>query len=135
MLHDMIIITFWNTHFPSLWNYSLHAFIIQLYKKIYLRLTLVLLIDLISKPKICGGRYWFLLGFFGGEGGDLADSQGLFNRKSSIRTYVVLHSCKNIGTVYLGGFIIIATSVFFSDYTVILILKQPLNLYIYLNRR
>lgn len=45
--------------------------------KKYLRLTLVLLIDLISKPKICGGMYWFLLGFFlGGEGGgvDLADS-------------------------------------------------------------
>lgn len=77
------------------------------------------------------------VGFFWGGGGgvDLADSQGLFNRKSSIRTYIVLHSCKNIGTVYLGGFIIIATSVFFSDYTVILILKQPLNLYIYLNRR
>lgn len=55
------------------------------------------------------------VGFFWGGGGgvDLADSQGLFNRKSSIRTYIVLHSCKNIGTVYLGGFIIIATSVFF----------------------
>lgn len=58
--------------------------------------------------------YWFLLGFFFWGGGWIWPTAKVFSIENLQYVHIqFLHSCKNIGTVYLGGFIIIATSVFF----------------------